>query len=80
MEQTDSDPGEAKKAESEAEQSQNYSTKREPDQPETNIYYREFSKLYLANLILNTHLKELNQEKQDLLGRLSKVEVPAELR
>jgi hypothetical protein len=38
-------------------------------------YYQEFCKLYLANLILNVQLKELNTEKHDLLTRLSKIEV-----
>lgn len=38
-------------------------------------YYQEFCKLYLANLILNAQLKELNGERQDLLNRLAKIEV-----
>lgn len=52
-----------------------FAAKHEPDGSDSMNYYQEFCKLYLANLILNAQLKELNGERQDLLTRLSKVEV-----
>lgn len=42
-------------------------------------YYNEFCRLYLANHILATQLKELNLEKSELIVKLGKLEVKSTL-
>lgn len=61
-------------------ESQDLKTKRplnhEPKQYEEQInYYNEYCRLYLANIVLATQLKELSIEKSELLARLLKLEV-----
>lgn len=36
-------------------------------------YYNEYCRLYLANAVLSTQLKELNTEKAELLNKLCKL-------
>ena len=38
-------------------------------------YYNEYVRLYLANIVLTSQVKELIEEKNNLLNRLSKYEV-----
>lgn len=38
-------------------------------------YYNEYCRLYLANHVLATQLKELNIEKSELVSKLQKLEV-----
>lgn len=38
-------------------------------------YYSEFCRLYLTNTILTAQLKELSIEKNDLIGKLTRIEV-----
>ena len=42
-------------------------------------YYNEYCRLYLANHVLATQLKELNIEKVELVCKLQKLEVPPTL-
>ena len=39
-------------------------------------YYHEYCRLYLANIALTSQVKELMDEKHQLISRLSKYEVP----
>ena len=39
-------------------------------------YYHEYCRLYLANIALTSQVKELIEDKQQLMNRLSKYEVP----
>ena len=45
-----------------------------PEDPKVD-YYQETCKLYIANVVLTTQLKELVAEKNELLARLHKMEV-----
>lgn len=48
---------------------------REPGEEEQMNYYNEYCRLYLANHVLATQLKELNIEKSELVSKLQKLEV-----
>jgi len=45
-----------------------------PDDQNTN-YYQEYCRLFIANVVLTTQMKELVAEKNELMARLSKLEV-----
>jgi len=44
-----------------------------PDDPNTN-YYQEYCRLFIANVVLTTQMKELVAEKNELISRLAKLE------
>jgi cell division protein FtsB len=44
-----------------------------PDDPNTN-YYQEYCRLFIANVVLTTQMKELVAEKNELIARLAKLE------
>jgi len=44
-----------------------------PDDPNTN-YYQEYCRLFIANVVLTTQMKELLSEKNELIARLAKLE------
>ena len=64
----------------EAAQKQSYPSEGDFKQEEEQInYYNEYCRLYLANHVLATQLKELNIEKAELVTKLQKLEVTLSL-
>jgi len=46
-----------------------------PPNDQNNNYYQEYCRLFIANVVLTTQMKELIAEKNELLNRLSELEM-----
>jgi len=44
-----------------------------PEQDNNFSYYHEYCRLYLANVVLTSQMKELISERLELAGRISKL-------